>query len=296
MKAKVTALARELRAVRPPVPQVRRRKDTSLGGVPVLMLSDWRWGAAFPFEDTAGVNEYNEDVAKERAQRVFQSAFEVLKDNLAGHHYEAFVCALGGGFIEGSVSLLKAFNAAELQAVERVGAVANELADGITQLSREFPEVYVPCVARQATAHDAPAVLLDKLVYDVTRDLLEGTLDNVTFDISTSSDMLFKVYDTTFLLSHADNPQRTATREEVGYDRLMLAGRGPRFKSVDETIVNGSLIGPRCWPDDRLLREDMPCQALWVTHPEKGVGYLQPVFGDALMPDSMELAPIVRAA
>jgi hypothetical protein len=288
----VIDIAMAMRALRPPPPQLARRTATSLGGVPVLMLSDWRWGSGLSFEATGGLNAYDRDIAQSRARRVFYGAAEVLNQDMAGHHYDAVVCALGGGFVEGS--LVSGNELTQKKALDSIIAVANELADGITMLAREFPEVYVPCISRGFTERARVRDGVDMLVYETTCSLVEEKLPNVTFDISPEADLLFKVYDTSYLLTHADNPQRQVPRGEVGYDRLMLAGVGARFRSAENIIVNGSLRGIEKEPEGRFFREDMPSQALWVTHPERGVGYLQPIFGDALVTDDTELAPIAR--
>lgn len=298
-------------------------KGKALAGVPTLMLSDWHWGETVDPEQVEYLNEFNLAIAEQRANRVFDKSLELLFHHAAGQCYDGMVIVLGGDMFSGNIhDELRMTNGAPL--LECVVELARKLADKIVMVAKEFEWVYVPAVVgnhgrmdKKPTAKFAVADNFDNHLYELVKLMVLGRLGadcNVEFDISTSLDMQYQVYNTRYLLTHGDqikggsgvggfwpSMMKTAHRKQerlvaagaTGFD-YMLCGHFHKYGNVANVIVNGSLKGYDEWVYRMNFGYERPIQALWVTHPTLGIIDHRPVYADVpLLDATADVPPIV---
>jgi hypothetical protein len=313
-----------------PTPAAKLKYDRSkagstkaLAGIPTLMLSDWHWGETVHPDQVEGLNSFDLDIANQRANRVFDKSLELLFHHSAGQRYDGMVIVLGGDMFSGNIhDELRQTNGAPL--LQCVIELAQKLADKIVMVAKEFNWIYVPGVVgnhgrmdKKPTAKFAVADNFDNHLYELVKRMVEGRLGdecNVEFDISTSLDMQYKVYNTKYLLTHGDqikggagvggfwpSMMKTAHRKQErlvatgaeGFD-YMICGHFHKYGNVANVIVNGSLKGYDEWVYKMNFGYERPIQALWVTHPQLGIIDHRPVYADSSIRDAdYDVPPII---
>lgn len=288
------------------IPTRSDNKERTLGGVPTLLCSDWHWGEVVDPAQVEHLNEFNLDIAKNRAQRIFGSTIDLLTTHMGGERYEGMVCSLAGDMLSGNIhEELRETNEEEI--LEAVLSLHDTLHAGITALGNEFGNVYLPCVVgnhgridRKPTAKNKVVNNFDWLLYKMLeRTFKAHGASNIVFDISESADMRFDIYGTRYLLTHGDQikggagvggiwpsmmktDQRKRKRHQLvggGYDYL-VCGHFHRYGTIEGIIVNGSLKGYDEWVYSMNFDNEAPKQALWITHPQYGITKHIPVYGD----------------
>ncbi len=316
-----TAVGGKAASIVKPVKFTRTRptKGQALAGIPTLMLSDWHWGETVDPAQINYMNEYNLDVARSRASRVFSTALELLFHHQAGQSYDGMTVILAGDMFSGNIhEELRQTNGAPI--LECVMDLAQVLASNIVTIAQNFEWVYVPGVVgnhgrldRKPTAKNAVKDNFDWMLYHLVASLVQGKLgerNNVDFDISKSLDLRFDLYNTRYLLTHGDQIQggsgiggfwpsmmKTAMKKQQrevaaggeGFD-YMVCGHFHKYGSVSNVIVNGSLKGYDEWVYKMNFEHEPAIQALWTTHPDYGIIDNRPVFADVAERDSSSKA------
>ncbi len=319
------AIAELIRAAMPKVVASKPEKfkfikpasGKNVGGIPTLFLSDWHWGEVVDPTQVEGLNEYNLEIANQRADRVFQQTGEILLTHLGGLNYDGIVVPLGGDMVTGNIhEELQRTN--DLNIIPCCCDLADKLAGGLLMLQEQFGKVYVPCVVgnhgRLERKPSAKGKVEDNFDYLVYRMVAARVAHNphIVVDISTSADMRFDIYDTRYLLTHGDQikggagvggiwpsmmktDQRKRKRHQIsggGYD-YMVCGHFHRYGTVDGIIVNGSLKSYDEWVYTMNFDYEPAIQALWLTHPDLGVSMHVPVYGDTPLKDERQTEAII---
>lgn len=290
-------------------------RGRALAGVPTLFLSDWHVGEVVDPEQVQYLNEYDLDIAFRRADRVFSTALELLFHHQAGQSYDGITLAFGGDMLSGNIhDELRRTN--EKGVLDCVMDLANSLVGNIIEVAKNFEWVYVPCVAgnhgridHKPTSKDAVKDNFDTHVYKLVAALVQAKLGdkcNVQFDISESLDMRFDIYGTRYLLTHGDQIDFSAKNGQFwpslmdtvmkkqarevkaggsGFD-YMLCGHFHRYGTVSNLIVNGSLKGYDEWVYRKNYEQELPVQAMWITHPDYGIIEHRPVYAEIAVADS----------
>jgi UDP-2,3-diacylglucosamine pyrophosphatase LpxH len=303
------------------------RQTTSKGktpaGVPSLFLSDWHWGETVDPHQVQGLNEFNLDIARRRADRVFNQALEQLFLHQAGQSYDGFTLILGGDMFSGNIhEELRITNDAPIH--DCLLSLAEQLTRHILRVADQFPWVYVPAVVgnhgridKKPSAKNAVKDNYDSLLYKLVQIMVQGNLGtrcNVEFDIAPSLDLTFNLYGTRYLLTHGDQIrggggvagfwpamlrtaasklQRLQQAKQDGFN-YMLCGHFHKYGNVSNVIVNGSLKGLDEWTYRMCFGYEPPIQALWTTHPDYGITRHEPIFGEDPILDqrSLSAAPV----
>lgn len=302
--------------------RTKPRQGQALAGVPTLMLSDWHWGETVHPEQIQYLNEFNLDIARKRADRVFTTALELLFHHQAGQSYDGYTMCMAGDMFSGNIhEELRQTNG--LPILEAVMELAQVLVGNIIEASRNFEWVYVPCVVgnhgridRKPTAKFAVKDNFDWQLYQIVAGFVQARLGdkcNVRFDISESLDLRYNLYGTRYLMTHGDQIQggsgiggfwpsmmKTAMKKQSrlvaagdsGFD-YMLCGHFHKYGAVSNVIVNGSLKGYDEWVYKMNFEHEPPIQALWTTHPDYGIIDRRPIYAEALSSDNTSKAQAV---
>jgi hypothetical protein len=279
------------------------KKTTELAGVPTLFLSDWHWGEVVRPSEIGGVNSYNLDVARRRAETVTHVAIELLTRHLVSARYPGICLILGGDMLSGDIhDELKETNEEPTAVVwlDLLGVLTRT----IGSLRETFGNVFVVCVTgnhgrmtHKPRAKRRNHSNWDWLLYQVLRRNLE--CEQVNFLIPDGSDALFRLYNHRYMLTHGDQfrggdgiigPLGPITRGDIkkrsrqaqvqaGYDTILM-GHFHQLIQLDSMIVNGSLKGYDEYAASNNFKFESPRQALWVTHPEHGITISLPVYAE----------------
>lgn len=278
--------------------------------VPTVFASDWHWGEYVDENQLGGVNSYNLDIAHERTKALVETSIRLL-DMVEGK-YPGIVVALGGDMLSGDIhEELSETNEAPMMPVfldlyEKSIWMLEQFAD-------KYKNVFVPCVTgnHSRTTHKIRNKArnytnFDWLLYVLLQKHFEKD-KRIQFQIPDGPDALYKVYNTTYLLTHGDqfrggdgligalgpilrgdHKKRSRNNQiEMGYD-VMLLGHWHQLIQMQRVIVNGSLKGYDEYANSNNFGYEPPRQALWLTHPEHGIIMSMPVNVDRQHEDRMQ--------
>jgi predicted phosphodiesterase len=280
-------------------------KTAKAPGVPKLMLSDLHWGEVVRPSQIGGVNTYNLAVAHRRLRNVVETTISLCKILDPDMRYPGIALPLGGDMISGNIhDELAASN--ELNTMPTLLDLYRQLVPVIRLLADTFGHVFVPCVSgnhdrdtKKTWSKDRNHTSFGWLLYQF---LATAFADDrrVRFYIPDGSDALYRIYGTRYLLTHGDQfrggdgiigPLGPVTRGEqkkntrnaaVGQDYdVMEFGHFHKRMLTARLRGNGSLKGYDEYAADNNFGFEPASQNFWVTHPDHGITFDAPVYGDA---------------
>lgn len=278
-------------------------KADSSKSVPVLFLSDLHFDEVVEPSQVEFVNEYNREIATKRIRAVFNNALDLLTKKFKTR-YAGAVVALGGDLLSGNIhEELAETNEATI--LESILALTDLLHAGLTQMVEEFGKLYVPCVVgNHGRIHKKPRAKFrvqqnyEWIIYQLLAQRFASD-KRVTFEIPESTDVTFKVFGTTFLLTHGDQfkggsgisgiftplmlgASRKLKRQQAvqkPFDVLMV-GHFHSYIHTNSLIVNGTTKGLDEYAYQMNFGYEEPQQALWLVHEHRGITIRTPVFCD----------------
>jgi predicted phosphodiesterase len=270
-------------------------------GVPSLFLSDLHWGEVVKASEIGGVNSYDLKTAHARLRVVINGAVELLTRHMVNPSYPGIVMILGGDMLSGNIhDELKSTNAQEVMPclLDLFGAMIW----AIEAMADQFGAVFLPCVTGnhgrntlKIQAKERHHTNFDWLLYQLL-DRHFAKDKRVTFLIPDGPDALFKVFGHSYLLTHGDqfrggdgmigalgpiirgDHKKRSRNAQIGqeYDTLLL-GHWHQLIQMQRLVVNGSLCGYNEYANQGNFGFEPPRQALWITHPERGITFQMPV-------------------
>ena len=302
VRAVLTDLGVSLATVTPPRWSVKPAKHAESPGIPTLFLSDLHWGERVDPAQIGGVNEYGLATARRRLRYCVETAISLCRILDPKMRYPGIFVPLGGDLISGNIhDELTATN--ELNSMPAVLDLFGELCAVIGILADAFGAVTLPCVSgnhgrdtRKIWAKDRHHTSFDWLICKFLEQHFAAD-KRVTFLIPDGPDAAYSIYGTRYLLTHGDqfragdsiigpigpifrgDQKKRARNAQVAqsYD-VMLAGHWHTYMHTPRIIVNGSLKGLDEYAFAGNFGFEPPQQALWITHPRKGITFRMPVF------------------
>lgn len=276
-------------------------------GIPMLVLSDLHWGETVAPEQVNGLNEYNLAVARSRLNHVIENCIDVATNHMVNPAYPGMVLMLGGDMISGDLHEETTITN-EVPSMVAVFDLFDHLVQAINRLRDKIGPVMVFTAfgnhgrtTRKPPFKNAAHTNYDWLLYSMLeRHFKASGAQDVRFFNNEAFDNYFKVYDTTFLLTHGDRlgtsggagvigilgpvyrgVQRVkATYSDLGQpvDCVVMGHWHQYVPLVDEFIINGSLKGYDEYAIGNRLKPQSPVQALWFVHPRHGITFMTPIF------------------
>jgi hypothetical protein len=299
VKEKIIGLAEA--HIDPPGWLLKSVKSKHAPGVPTLFASDWHHGERVFPNQVGGVNEYNMEIAHRRARRLITSTIDLLTNHMVNPDYPGIVFALGGDMVSGGIhEELMATDEMEIMPV--VVDLIGVLIWCIDTLLAAFGKAFVPCVTgnhgrdtHKIRAKGRNFTSFDWLIYQMLAKHYEGN-PAVVFSIPDGPDCLYQVYNHRYLLSHGDqfrggdglighlgpvfrgNHKKSSRNIQIGmeYDTMMI-GHFHTLAQLPRIITNGSLKGYDEYAYSNNFSFEVPQQALWITHPLRGITFSMPV-------------------
>lgn len=283
---------------------VNAPKTSKHPGVPKLMLSDLHWGERINAAQVGGMNSYNLAIARRRLRTTIDTTIDICRILDPEMRYPGFVLPLGGDLISGSIhDELAATN--ELNTMPTLLDLYKHLVPAIRLLAETFGNVFVPCVSgnhdrdtKKTWNKDRNHTSFGWLLYQLLAIAFEGD-KRVTFYIPDSSDALYRIYGFRYLLTHGDQfrggdgiigPLGPVTRGEqkkntrnaaVGQDYdVMEFGHFHKRMLTSRLRGNGSLKGYCEYAAANNFGFERPIQNFWITHPDHGITFDVPIYGD----------------
>lgn len=274
------------------------RRPSGKRDIPVLFTSDFQAGEVVTLDDTRGENEYNLAIFRKR-YRTLIGVTEKLIERDGGA--DQIVYVRGGDAISGGIHPELADTdevPPPLQCIEVIEAETW----GIRHLADKFGKVTVISVAGN---HDRRTEKPRNKQYFANsyEALIQWALEaqfkddpRVSFVTDPSGDVLFKVHDYSFLLTHGDRigsggggsfasiaSGARKVRDMYAAQRihvdLVMVGHFHRFMYVPyDFMVNGCLPGYNEYVRGRMrARMCPPSQTLFYVHPDRGITNLREI-------------------
>jgi hypothetical protein len=302
IRRNIINLTQEVTELRPPAWTMKPKKGHDHHGVPLLFLSDLHWGEKVEASQINGVNRYNVKIAHARMERLVEGALRLLSIISPKLDYPGIVIPLGGDMISGNIhDELTATN--EMNSMEAVLDLFTVLCGVIEGMANRFGHVLLPCVTgnhgRDTTKiwnKDRHKTSFDWLLYCFLAKRFEGD-KRIQFYIPDGPDALFKIYGYRYLLTHGDQfrggdgmigalgpiirgdhkKRSRNTQIDMDYDTMIL-GHWHQYIHLTRLIVNGTMKGYDEYAFNNNFTFEPPQQALWITHPTRGITFRSPVF------------------
>lgn len=301
VKKKIFGLVEESDKVIVPGWLIEPHKAKGAPGVPTIFMSDWHWGERVFPSQIGGVNEYNLTIAHRRIRTLVERTIDLLFNHMVAPNYPGIVCALGGDMVSGGIhEELLATDEKEIMPI--VLDLVGVLIWVIDTLADKFGKVFLPCVTgnhgrstHKIRAKGRAFTSYDWLIYHIL-ELHFRDDKRVTFQIPDGSDALYRVYDHRYLLTHGDqfrggdgvigalgpiirgDHRKRSRNGQIGmeYDTMLL-GHWHQYIHLQRLIVNGSTKGLDEFAYQCNFPFEPPRQALWLTHPKRGITFSIPV-------------------
>lgn len=277
-------------------------------GTPTLMLSDLHFGeVVFPTQ-VNNVNSYNTSLAKTRLKRVVTGAIKLLRQTLAPGAFGGMVCILGGDMVEGTIHD-ELRDTSDETVMEAVITLHDELVPHLKALCEEFGKLHVPCVVgnhgrldRKPRMKNGPKLNYDWLLYQFIARTVGSDpkyKGRITFQIPDGYEASYRVHGVRYMLTHGDSFKggdgisgplmpwmRGSLKASKSYSAMgmpfdvMVMGHWHQLRYLGSIIVNGSLVGYNEYAQKMHFGFEPPQQALWLTHPTRGLTFQEAVFAD----------------
>lgn len=301
VKQKIIGLNERCRELEVPKWVRSGEEMASSPGTPTLFLSDWHIGEYVDPAQINNVNRFDIQTARERVRRLIATTTSLLKTHMVKPNYPGIVVALGGDMVSGSIhDELAETN--DMDLMPSVIELFGMLSMVIQTMADSFGRVFVPAVTgnhgrltKKPRAKNRNFTNLDWLTYQMLAKRFEGD-KRITFYIPSGSDASYALHGHRYLLTHGDqfrggdgmigpigpimrgdHKKRSRNMQiDLGYDTLMM-GHFHTLMMLPKLIVNGSLKGYDEYAATNNFGFEIPQQALWMTHPGKGITFSMPV-------------------
>jgi hypothetical protein len=281
----------------------------SVPGVPTVLNSDDHWGEVVDPAQVNGVNFYDLDEARNRLRTFTENTLDLLFKHTVNPRYPGIVVCYAGDGVTGDIhEELTATNECETMPA-LVDLVRHKILS-LNMFLDNFENVLVVGVTgnhgrntHKIRAKGRAYTNFDWLCYQMLM-MHYGAPGNklgkrIKFIVPAGPDALFPIYNHKYLLTHGDklghggdgiigalgpiirgDHKKRSRNSQIGmvYDTL-LCGHWHQYIPTQRIIVNGSLKGLDEYAWGEGYPYEVPQQALWLTHPERGITFQMPVAG-----------------
>jgi hypothetical protein len=281
-------------------PRSKRKRH----GTPTIFLSDTHWSEVVNPAEVSHYNAYSTDIATQRLERLLVNAVKVT--DMVDLTYDGIVVPFGGDMFSGLIHReLDRTN--DMTDEEAVIYWTEQCVAFLLALADHFGKVHVPAFVgnhgrsamdRRMPGKQRAKTNKDWLLYKNIAMVLARD-SRITFQISEGMDVLYDVYDTTYLGYHGNDfsggsgisgiftPVMLGKhRTEAQYKAFgktfhyMHIGHFHQHIEAKGLIVNGSLKGYDEFAYSKRYHPERPSQAMWITTPENGLTFSMPVWVD----------------
>lgn len=263
----------------------------------IALLSDWHYEENVKTSQVNGLNKYNTDIAKERAEKLFRVISQLVKVHNKEYTISNLVLALLGDFISGSIhDDLKESN--NIQPTEAIYEVQCLIASGIKFLLKETNvNLIIPCssgnharITEKQRVSTAYGNSLEFLMYRHLRDYFENE-PRVKFIINDSYLTYVNIYGYTARFHHGDSIRFSGGVGGIFIPAFKAISQWNKSKHADwdffghfhqmkdggSFITNGSLIGYNGYAIRIKADYEKPKQAFVIIDEERGLDVVRKI-------------------
>ena len=248
-------------------------------------------------------NAYDRYIAEKRLSKFFTNTVKLAREYMSGFDYRGIVMPITGDLLSGNIH--EELNETNLYHMnDSIIHWYPLIAKGIDYFASEFGSVHVPCVVGNHGRNSKKPRMkgrvksnYDWLIYALLANEFKDN-SNVTFDVSESSDVAFKIFNTTYRMTHGDQfrggsgiagalspillgeARKRKRNRSAGVDNFdyLVIGHWHQRIMVKNVIVNGSLVGYNEYAYNMNFEYEPPMQNFWITDPTRGVTLSAPIF------------------
>lgn len=266
--------------------------------VPILLCSDWHFGAVVRPESVNGLNEYGLDVAHARASALFRNALRVVTMLRSTADVQRMVVWLGGDLIDNWIHPEQA-QTQELSPTQQLIEAEKAIIAGLDYLLAEGDlfEITVPCSfgnhgrTTQKMQSNGHQTSYEWLMYQSLRRHYAGE-DRIRFVIAETNAIYLEIFGHTLRFMHGDCVKYGGGVGGVHIPLTKWLDRANRTIRADHTFlghfhqilmgpnysVNGCLCGPMAYGMRLGYGAEDPAQLLRCVDSERGFTIAAPVF------------------
>lgn len=292
------------------VPTWRRpkhRKRKTHVGIQMAQLTDWHLDEVVQPAEILDLNAYNREIAVQRVDRWFEKVVTLPREYMAGLELEGLIIPATGDLFTGEIH-------EELTATNEDSILGSLLywmepiISRIENIAAEFPGLEIDCVPgnhpRTTQKYDHKQRVkknYEQFFWAVVRDRIADRkkVDNVTINVSPSSNFNLEVYGRNYVLDHGYEftggtgisgafaplslgAHRKNLRQAVAGLPMhtMIVGHKHQIINIPGVIMGGTLKGYDEFAFDLNLRPDEngAGQAMWITSPERAQVLWMPIY------------------
>ena len=265
----------------------------------IVLLSDWHVEERVDAETINGINEYNPEIAKSRAENVIKNSLKLVNKEREHSDIEDLVLWLGGDFITGYIHPeLEESN--YMSPIEAIMFVQSLLLSALNfyQESGNFKRIIVPCnIGNHGRIHQKPRVsTANKNSYEyMMYHQLKNANTKAEFIIPEGMYTYLSLYDKLFRFCHGDHikfqggiggltvplvkAMMRADMQKKAYYNFM-GHYHQLWEATNNTMVNGSLIGYGAYAQKIGASPEPPMQGLRIMDSKRGLTAKFPIFCD----------------
>lgn len=264
--------------------------------VPVVTWADWHLGETVDGPSVNGVNKFNMQIAGERVHKLYDVTTKLCRHNHTGTYPGIVVNLVGDNVSGGLHPELVATD--EIEALPAAIACIDWMAGGIARLADEFGHVYVPAVPGNHGRNTPRPEFkrynkknYDWLIYMMLKKHFADD-PRVTIDVRDSNEVLYRVFNMSYLLTHGDmlgvkggdgiigsigpimrgQVKKSAAYAQMGksFDKL-ICGHYHQELWLPKATVSNTLKGYCEYAKNALgALPTRPSQSLWFVHDKHG--------------------------
>jgi hypothetical protein len=278
---------------------VSPRISSGLSLTPMLFTSDYQCGEVVKSDELDGINEFNQDIFRQRYQTMIDKTIALAEKNTGATEFPGFVYLRGGDAISGEIHQELA-ETNDLSAVPAAALVWEQEREGIKRLKAKFGRVRVISLpgnhGRTTIKPHAKGYSLRNFETLLSWWLASSFADdpNVKFWTPKSADALFEVEGWNVLMSHGDRMGARGGTGFIGPAANIAKGHFKLYQSWNRTgahvdmvltghlhtslkmelgYSNGSLVGFNEYARDLRCTPDAAKQWLFFMHAEQMVSH-----------------------
>lgn len=278
-----------------------RAKARSRRGTPTMFFSDTHWSEVVNPDEIQGYNAYNTDIATMRMYALLENSIKVT--DMISLTYDGIVVPLGGDMFSGLIhrELDRTNDQTDEEAIIYWTGIVVSL---LLAYADHFGKVHVPAFVgnhgrsamdRRMPGKQRARTNKDWLLYQNVAMMLKSD-SRITFQISEGMDVLYSIYDTTYLGYHGNDfnggngisgiftpvmlgKHRTESQYKAfgkTFDYMHI-GHFHQHIEAKGLIVNGTPKGYDEYAYSKRYLPERPSQAMWITTPENKLTFSMPI-------------------
>jgi hypothetical protein len=265
-------------------------------GIPMTIWSDWHFGEVVFPSQVNGVNEFDLAIAHQRVRVLIDRTVDLFLHHMVNPNYPGIVVCLGGDLVSGGIhDELAQTDAAPIMPI--VVDVYGVLIWALDRLAEKFGRVWVVGISgnhgrntKKIWAKHRNYTNFDWLVCQMLAKHFEAD-KRFSFYIPDGPDAHVKVFNHSYLFTHGDRlgrggdgmigsigPIHRGTLRKQARDSqiaqpfdTLVHGHFHTLSQTQRIIGNGSLIGYNEYAYTEGFTFEIPQQAIWIHHPERGI-------------------------